>query len=54
MSFGGVASQIVGTDIGFGFNNFPGEVFSPDSANQNLTQEVGSNVKCGTGVEGAG
>jgi len=54
MSFGGMTSQIVGSDVGFGFNDFPGKIFSANSANENLSQKVGSNVKCGTGVEGAG
>jgi len=49
-----MAGEIVRSYIGFGLNNFPGQLAPVQSSNKNFTQQIGSNIQCGAGIKGAG
>jgi hypothetical protein len=54
MTFRSVTRQIVGTNVRLRFDDSAGKIFAVEAANQDPTKEIGSNCKCGAGVEGSG
>jgi hypothetical protein len=53
VAFRGVARQVVRTNVSFGFDNLTGQIFSTYAANEDFSQQIGSDFECGTGVERA-
>jgi hypothetical protein len=48
MALRGMASQIVRTDVCLGLDDFTGQIAPAQLSNENLAQEIGCNVQCGS------
>jgi hypothetical protein len=46
-----VAGEIVRSDVGFRFDNLPGEIPAPEPADQNFTEKVFCYLEGGSAVE---